>query len=79
MNTNESVYSVGLTDCDLNEANTTRTWLTDSRHREAVLDVTFHRLKELLWSETNLVPTRHVARNFDGRGQTTTKSQHLNI
>jgi len=27
MNTNDSVYSPGSTDCDLNEANITRAWL----------------------------------------------------
>jgi len=39
----------------LNEAYTTRTWFADSCHREAVLDATLHRLKQLLWNETNLV------------------------
>jgi len=46
VNTNDSVYSVGSTDCDLNEAYTTRAWLADARHREAVLDATCHRLKQ---------------------------------
>jgi len=31
MNTNDSVYSPGSTDCDLSEAYITRTWLADSR------------------------------------------------
>jgi len=41
-------------DCDVNEAYTTRTWLADSQG-DAVLDATFHRLKQLHWIETNLV------------------------
>jgi len=56
MNINDSVCSLVSTDCDLNEAYTTRTWLVDSRHRDAVPDATFNRLKQLLWTETNLVP-----------------------
>jgi len=56
MKTNDSVYSLGSAVCDLNEAYTTRTWLADSCHKDAVLDATFHRLKQLLWTETNVVP-----------------------
>jgi len=47
MNTNDSVYSLGSRDCDLNEAYITRAWLADSCHRDAVLDATFHRFKQL--------------------------------
>jgi len=47
MNTNDSAYSPGSTDCDSNEAYITKTWLADSRHTDAVLVATFHRLKQL--------------------------------
>jgi len=56
MNTNDSVYIPGSTDCDLSKAYITKTWLADSHHRDVVLDVTFHILKQLLWREINLVP-----------------------
>jgi len=56
VNTNDSVHSLGSMDCDLNEAYITRAWLAVSRHRDAVLDANFHKLKQLLWKETNLVP-----------------------
>ena len=56
MNINDSIYSLGSTDCDLSEAYITRTWLADSHHRDVVLDVTFHILKHLLWSKISLVP-----------------------
>jgi len=56
MKTNDSVYSMGSTNCYLNEAYTIRTWFADSRHRDASRDATFHILKQLLWTETNLVP-----------------------
>ena len=51
----DNVYSLGSMDCNVNEAYTARTWLADSRHRDARLDATFHRLKQLLWYETNLI------------------------
>jgi len=49
-NTSDDVYSLGSMDCDVNKAYTARTWLAESPHRDAILDATFHRLKQLLWN-----------------------------